>query len=115
MQTLPNGLGMGGQLEYFGLWIDGDFETGHSKAQPTSTTYGNPQLSASEVFVLDHVEVWCVKQPERDERSVNGGAKKGGKGRSALDKHADVVEMLEMAGRKMYSKDVRDTEEEEQQ
>ena len=22
---MPNGLGMGGQLEYFGLWIDSEF------------------------------------------------------------------------------------------
>ena len=24
-KTMPNGLGMGGQLEYFGLWIDSEF------------------------------------------------------------------------------------------
>jgi hypothetical protein len=24
-KTMPNGLGMGGQLEYFGMWIDAEY------------------------------------------------------------------------------------------
>uniref|UniRef100_A0A3P9MUE1 MTOR-associated protein MEAK7 n=1 Tax=Poecilia reticulata TaxID=8081 RepID=A0A3P9MUE1_POERE len=51
--------GMGGQHDYFGLWLDSDFGRGHSRARPKCTTYGNPQLSADEDFVLDAVEVWA--------------------------------------------------------
>ena len=30
-KTMPNGLGMGGQLEYFGLWIDSEFGQVHKE------------------------------------------------------------------------------------
>ena len=52
--------GMGGQHGYFGLWIDVDFGKGHSKAKPTCTTYGSPQLSAQEDFQFQKLEVWAV-------------------------------------------------------
>ena len=52
--------GMGGQHGYFGLWIDVDFGKGHSKAKPTCTTYGSPQLSAQEDFQFQKMEVWAV-------------------------------------------------------
>lgn len=50
----PNGVGFGGQLDYFGLWIDASFEKGHSKGSPRSTTYGNPPLAVEEEFYLDY-------------------------------------------------------------
>uniref|UniRef100_A0A8C0GYL7 MTOR-associated protein MEAK7 n=1 Tax=Chelonoidis abingdonii TaxID=106734 RepID=A0A8C0GYL7_CHEAB len=59
-QTIPNGLGMGGQHDYFGLWIDSNYGKGHSRAKPTCTTYNSPQLSANENFTLDAMEVWAV-------------------------------------------------------
>ncbi|RKO82995.1 TLDc domain-containing protein, partial [Blyttiomyces helicus] len=57
MATLPNGLGFGGQMEYFGLWIDASFESGHSKAHPRSSTYGNLRLSGREEFSIDYGEL----------------------------------------------------------
>lgn len=57
---MPNGFGMGGQLKYFGLWLDSDFGKGHSKAKPQSTTFKSPQLSADEEFEIDSLEVWNV-------------------------------------------------------
>ncbi|KAM4018039.1 LOW QUALITY PROTEIN: MTOR-associated protein MEAK7 [Anomaloglossus baeobatrachus] len=57
-QTMPNGLGMGGQHDYFGLWIDSNFGKGHSKAKPRCTTYNSPQLSTTEEFCIDAMEVW---------------------------------------------------------
>ncbi|KAM4833676.1 MTOR-associated protein MEAK7 [Thomomys bottae] len=62
-QTMPNGLGMGGQHGYFGLWVDADFGKGHSKAKPTCTTYSSPQLSAKEDFRFETMEVWVVEDP----------------------------------------------------
>ncbi|XP_057170099.1 MTOR-associated protein MEAK7 isoform X4 [Ursus arctos] len=59
-QTIPNGLGMGGQHNYFGLWVDVDFGKGHSKAKPKCTTYNSPQLSAQEDFGFEKMEVWAV-------------------------------------------------------
>ena len=53
MQSFPNGIGFGGQLEYFGLWIDLSLDIGHSRAAPLSTTYASPYLSRQENFLVD--------------------------------------------------------------
>ena len=63
---------MGGQFEYFGLWIDQSFDHGHSRAGTRGcTTYGSPQLSENEDFEIDCIEVWAVgrkkKNDEEDE------------------------------------------------
>lgn len=60
---------MGGQLNYFGFWLDDDFGSGHSRGQPSCTTYGSPQLSAEEEFKLDKLEVWGVGVPSENEVS----------------------------------------------
>jgi hypothetical protein len=41
-KTMPNGLGMGGQLEYFGFWIDSEF--GLVRTAPSCTTFYSPQV-----------------------------------------------------------------------
>ncbi|XP_077312406.1 MTOR-associated protein MEAK7-like [Lithobates pipiens] len=66
IQEDPKGLGMGGDLGCFGLWIDQDFRNGHSKAKKLCTTYNSPRLSAREDFTIDSMEVWQVgKIPEQ--------------------------------------------------
>lgn len=50
------GIGMGGQFDYAGLWIDSDFLHGHSKAGPLCTTYQSPRLSPTETFEIEEVE-----------------------------------------------------------
>ncbi|KAF9967218.1 hypothetical protein BGZ70_010372 [Mortierella alpina] len=89
-KTLPNGMGFGGQLRYFGLWLASDFQTGQSAAEPLCSTFQSPRLSKQQNFKLDEVE-------DRDEEPKH----------SAMDAHPDAVALLEMANRKMYSKDVR--------
>ena len=59
--------GLGGQLDYFGLWIDNSFNHGHSKAVPKCTTYGSPQLSGQTQFEVEALEVWAVG-PEKKNR-----------------------------------------------
>ena len=54
---------MGGQVDYFGLWLSSDFGHGHSKAKPKCSTYGSPMLSSSEEFEVELVEVWGVGPP----------------------------------------------------
>jgi len=51
---------MGGQFDYFGFWLDQEYGTGHSKAQPKCTTYKSPQLSAKPQFSIHTIEVWAV-------------------------------------------------------
>ncbi|KAF9290282.1 hypothetical protein BGZ68_007506 [Mortierella alpina] len=89
-KTLPNGMGFGGQLRYFGLWLASDFQTGQSAAEPLCSTFQSPRLSKQQNFKLDEME-------DRDEEPKH----------SAMDAHPDAVALLEMANRKMYSKDVR--------
>ncbi|KAF9100121.1 hypothetical protein BGX23_006085 [Mortierella sp. AD031] len=98
-KTLPNGIGFGGQLRYFGLWLASDFHTGHSAAEPLCSTFQSPRLSKQQNFKLDEMEVWQVHPStiERDDLPKH----------SAMDAHPDAVALLEMANRKMYSKDVR--------
>jgi len=70
---------MGGQHEYFGLWLDVEFGLGHSSK--SCTTYGDyRQLSKNEKFQIEHLEVWNVGRPPRqnsdDEDQVNKKKKK---------------------------------------
>ncbi|CEP08196.1 hypothetical protein [Parasitella parasitica] len=98
-KSLPNGFGMGGQFDYAGLWIDADFIHGHSRAGPLCTTYSSPQLSNDNTFVIDQVEVWLVRPLVKDDQDHEGSS--GG-----VLSHAEDMEFMEMAGKKMYSKDL---------
>ncbi|NWS21711.1 TLDC1 protein, partial [Pachyramphus minor] len=103
-QTMPNGLGMGGQHGYFGLWIDSDYGKGHSKAKPRCTTYNSPQLSAKEDFTLDAMEVWAV-----------GDVPESTKGKkSILDVDPEAQALLEMAGKSRQSEGLREPIEEDE-
>uniref|UniRef100_A0A098LZ89 MTOR-associated protein MEAK7 n=1 Tax=Hypsiglena sp. JMG-2014 TaxID=1550645 RepID=A0A098LZ89_9SAUR len=99
-QTMPNGLGMGGQHEYFGLWVDSNFGQGHSKAKPRCTTYNSPQLSAKEDFLLDSMEVWAVGDHLE--------AKNGKGQRSVLDTDPEAQALLEMMGKSRQSDGFRE-------
>ncbi|XP_060892419.1 MTOR-associated protein MEAK7 [Labrus mixtus] len=109
-QTMPNGLGMGGQHGYFGLWLDSDFGRGHSRARPKCTTYGSPQISGEEDFTLDLMEVWAVGKPPEPEEGEEGQGKK-----SILDVDPEVQAMMEMAGKTLHSQGLREPEEDEDQ
>ncbi|KAI8987294.1 TLD-domain-containing protein [Mycotypha africana] len=98
-KSLPNGFGMGGQFDYAGLWIDADFHNGHSRAGPLCTTYSSPQLSEKDKFIVDEIEVWLVRPLQRDEDEDLAG------GNGILGRSEDM-EFMEMAGKKMYSKDL---------
>ncbi|XP_043382030.1 MTOR-associated protein MEAK7 isoform X4 [Chelonia mydas] len=104
-QTIPNGLGMGGQHDYFGLWIDSNYGKGHSKAKPRCTTYNSPQLSANENFTLDAMEVWAVG--DLPESAVMKGKK------SILDTDPEAQALLEMTGKSRQSDGLREQIEED--
>ncbi|KAI7871652.1 TLD-domain-containing protein, partial [Spinellus fusiger] len=104
-KSLPNGLGMGGQFEYAGVWFNSDFSTGHSRGDPVCTTYMSPPLAPKETFSIDEVEVWLVRPLPHDEDEEEQA--KG----SALDRSEDMA-FLEMAGKKLYSRDLSKPEEE---
>ncbi|XP_048828320.1 MTOR-associated protein MEAK7 isoform X2 [Brienomyrus brachyistius] len=105
-QTMPNGLGMGGQHDYFGLWLDSDYGKGHSRARPRCTTYGSPQLSGQENFTLDALEVWGVGEPPENQQTQVK--------RSILDADPEAQVMMEMAGKTRHSQGLREPEEGEE-
>lgn len=116
MQTLPNGLGMGGQFDYFGLWIDHSFNNGHSKAGPRCTTYGSPQLSLEQDFVVDILEVWIVgplkrKEDEYDDEDLTEEEREKLSKKSILDKDPESKAMLELLGRAPVSEGLREADE----
>jgi hypothetical protein len=56
LQTyLYNLIGLGGQLEYFGLWLDAEYGVG--KCAPSCSSFVSPQLSIDQDFKYDHLEV----------------------------------------------------------
>ncbi|XP_030742439.1 MTOR-associated protein MEAK7 [Echinops telfairi] len=103
-QTIPNGLGMGGQHGYFGLWIDVDFGKGHSKAKPTCTTYNSPQLSSQEDFCFHRIEVWAVGEAEPQLASSK---------KSILDGDPEATALLEISGRGRHSEGLREAPDDE--
>ncbi|KAK2505476.1 hypothetical protein MC885_020326, partial [Smutsia gigantea] len=122
-QTIPNGLGMGGQHSYFGLWIDADFGKGHSKAKPTCTTYNSPQLSATENFQFQKMEVWAVGDAAGTQPVSLGGPLAGfpspspplaghllkaKSSPSVLDADPEAQALLEISGRSRHSQGLRE-------
>jgi len=65
MEMLPNGVGMGGQHEFFGLWIPKDFESGSTNG--TCSTFACPPLVPEKEFKIDIMEVWGVRLPPVEE------------------------------------------------
>ncbi|XP_077610203.1 MTOR-associated protein MEAK7 [Crocuta crocuta] len=104
-QTIPNGLGMGGQHNYFGLWIDVDFGKGHSKAKPKCTTYNSPQLSAQEDFRFEKLEVWAVGDAPDWEQAKSS--------KSVLDADPEAQALLEISGHTRHSHGLREPPEDE--
>ncbi|XP_006762301.1 PREDICTED: TLD domain-containing protein 1 [Myotis davidii] len=104
-QTIPNGLGMGGQHHYFGLWVDVDFGKGHSKAKPTCTTYSSPQLSAHEDFRFEKMEVWAVGDASH--------SKLANSHKSILDADPEARALLEISGRSRHSEGYRQAPDQE--
>ncbi|XP_017302330.2 TLD domain-containing protein 1-like isoform X2 [Diaphorina citri] len=98
-QTLPNGLGFGGQFEYWGLWIDSEY--GQGECNKTCSTFKDYQmLSHDKHFKIMHIELWGVGIPpptaeEKGERSV-------------LDADPTASALLELAGKTKHSAGLRE-------
>ena len=99
-QTMPNGLMIGGQLNYPGLWFDCEY--GNGKSSISCTTFHNyVQLSGKENFKIKHLEVWGVGPIPEVEEYVR-------EPKSVLDQDSASKVMLELVGRKMHSDGLRD-------
>ena len=103
-ETIPNGIGFGGQFNYFGLWIDAEFGSGHSRAQPKNTTFNSPQLSAKENFEIDYMEVWGIGE----EKKPTSEDEEDGVPKSILDKDPEAKAILSLIGRAPISEGLRE-------
>lgn len=110
-QTLPNGMAMGGQHGYWGLWIDSEYGKGQS-SQSCTTYMGYQQLSSAKEFTFRHLEVWGLGQPPLTPQE-KGERVQGGPGMSILDGNADHKAMLEMTGKTLHSEGLREPVEED--
>jgi len=63
-RILPNGIGMGGNFDNWGLWIDSNY--GNGQSSNLCETYINySMLSSVKDFKIDSLEVWCVNKKEK--------------------------------------------------
>ncbi|OMH82199.1 TLD domain-containing protein 1 [Zancudomyces culisetae] len=101
-ETLPNGVGFGGQLEYFGFWISASLNEGHS--YPSATYSNSEPISPLNNFVPGIVEVFLVKKTTNhlfiDEFETDSDACN-----SAIKNNPEATAILELANKKLYSKD----------
>lgn len=119
---------MGGQFNYWGLWLDSEYGKGQSSE--TCTTFRDyVQLSKQKDFRIKNVEVWGVGDEPKlsedsDDEEINVGRIKfkngtkflisfvlqGTNKKSVLDKNLEDRVMLEMSGHKMHSEGLREPE-----
>jgi len=100
-ESLPNGIGMGGQEGFFGLFVSEKFDACYSRG--VSSTFGNPSLvGADPLFAPRMIEVWgCLGSKLEGEGSGNANMST-----SVLDDRETRM-LLDLVGRTGVSNDVR--------
>lgn len=94
---------MGGQHDYWGLWLDSEY--GKGETSTSCTTFADyHQISHSKDFAYRHLEVWGLGQPpptpqEKGERL----------GMSVLDNELESKAMLKLAGKTLQSEGFRES------
>ena len=101
-KTLPNGLGMGGQLEYFGFWVDAEF--GILQTSPSCSTFHSPQLGELQ-GKIDKIEVFGVGELKVEDDEV---------GASVLDMDPEAQAVMEMMGKTFHSKVIREVDQDQE-
>ncbi|XP_067942260.1 MTOR-associated protein MEAK7-like [Watersipora subatra] len=111
-ETFPNGLGMGGQINYFALWLDCEYGQGHSMAKPLSTTYHSPTLSKEPQFRYTDMEVWRVSNIQEDieEAEAREGQRVKEGAASILDSDAGATAILDLIGKGRKSEGLRESD-----
>lgn len=87
-EDIPNGIGFGGRVNHYGLFLSANFDQGHSFS---CSTFGSPCLSKTNRILPEVIECWGVT-----EGSVQGknGALKG----TILERFKEDRHMLNMVG-----------------
>ncbi|GFP82701.1 tld domain-containing protein 1 [Phtheirospermum japonicum] len=88
-ESIPNGIGFGGRVNHFGLFITANFDQGHTF---TCTTFGSPCLSNTSKICPETVECWGVVS--RGAEQERPEAVKG----TVLERFKEDRHMLNMVG-----------------
>ncbi|PVU92492.1 hypothetical protein BB561_003799 [Smittium simulii] len=94
--TLPNGLGFGGQHDFFGLWIDSSFTSGHSFQ--TATYLNKSPLSNKTEFEIQNISIYSLSKNTQVSLESSNNI-------SAVSRNPEAVALLEMSNKEIYSKD----------
>ncbi|GAA0176251.1 hypothetical protein LIER_29276 [Lithospermum erythrorhizon] len=87
--SIPNGIGFGGRVHHFGLFLSGNFDQGHSFA---CTTFGSPCLSKTNKIFPDTIECWGIT-PKKPQGEIQDSAKG-----TVLERFKEDRHMLNMVG-----------------
>ncbi|KAI8432545.1 hypothetical protein MSG28_013542 [Choristoneura fumiferana] len=103
-KTLPNGLLMGGQFDFGGIWVNADPFGEGSSAESCSTYRGYKRLSKEPKFRIRSLEVWGVGEKPLTVRDSNTSVG------SVLDTHKSDQKFLALTGKPTISDGLRATE-----
>ncbi|TKY61945.1 TLD domain-containing protein 1 [Spatholobus suberectus] len=87
-EDIPNGIGFGGRVNHFGLFLSANFDQGHTFS---CSTFGSPCLSKTNRILPEVIECWGVTQDSTQDRN---DAVKG----TILERFKEDRNMLNMVG-----------------
>lgn len=87
-EDIPNGIGFGGRVNHFGLFLSANFDQGHTFS---CSTFGSPCLSKANRILPDVIECWGVTQDAAQDKN---DAVKG----TVLERFKEDRNMLKMVG-----------------
>lgn len=88
-ESIPNGIGFGGRVNHFGLFLSASFDVGQTF---TCTTFGSPCLSKTNRIFPEVIECWGILQNEAQQEKLD--AAKG----TVLERFKEDRHMLNMVG-----------------
>ncbi|XP_020875990.1 TLD domain-containing protein 1 isoform X2 [Arabidopsis lyrata subsp. lyrata] len=89
-ENIPNGIGFGGKINHFGLFISASFDQGQTFE---CTTFGSPSLSKTSRIQPEVIECWGVVQAS-NEQDTKHNATKG----TVLERFKEDRNMLKLVG-----------------
>ncbi|CAN1133994.1 MTOR-associated protein MEAK7 [Linum perenne] len=89
-ESIPNGIGFGGKVNHFGLFLSSSFDSGHTFS---CTTFGSPCLSKTSRIIPEVIECWGVVVQGQGEQEKNDGPRG-----TVLDRFKEDRHMLNMVG-----------------
>lgn len=88
-ESIPNGLGFGGQINHFGLFLSANFDRGHTFE---CTTFGSPCLSKTNQIYPEVIECWVIQS-----KGAQQEGQEGVRG-TVLERYKEDRNMLNLVG-----------------